>query len=126
MKHLSSGTLALILLVLLAACGNETSAPAVTLSPLAAEGRRVFRANCASCHAVEPNTVIVGPSLNGIATRAGTRVEGQDAETYLLTSVLRPDAYMVEGFEDLMPSNLAKSLSGEDLDAVIAYLLTLE
>ena len=113
-------------LFLLAACGGGASSPTPTLSPLAAEGRRVFQANCASCHAVDSDTVIVGPSLAGIATRGGTRVSGQDAETYLLTSVLRPDAYLVEGFENLMPSNLAKSMSGEEVDAVIAYLLSLE
>jgi hypothetical protein len=39
---------------------------------------------------------------------------------------LRPDEYIVEGFSDLMPSNFGTTLSGEQLDALLAYLMTLE
>jgi hypothetical protein len=70
--------------------------------------------------------VIVGPSLAGVATRAGGRISGQDAHTYLLTSIMRPGDYLVEGYQNLMPQDLAKSLTGEELDSVIAYLMTLQ
>jgi hypothetical protein len=39
---------------------------------------------------------------------------------------MQPDAYLVEGFENLMPASLSKQLTGEELDAVIAYLQTLQ
>ena len=96
-----------------------------SLLPAAAAGKQVYVTHCAACHAISPDTVIVGPSLAGIATRAGERVPGQDAATYLLISVLRPDEFLVAGFENLMPTTLGKTLTGAELDAVIAYLLTL-
>ncbi|MFT7587379.1 MAG: hypothetical protein ACI9EW_003821, partial [Cellvibrionaceae bacterium] len=86
----------------------------------------VFTQQCAPCHLLSPDDVKVGPSLYGIADQAGFRVEGQDARTYILTSILRPDAYLVEDFADLMPVSLAKNLTSEEMDAVIDYLLTLK
>lgn len=120
---------------LLAACssGGEGAPTATTdpqLSPQEAaqiaEGERLFSQHCASCHATEPETVIVGPSLAGIAERAETRVDGLGAREYIELSIVRPDAYLVEGFDDVMPANLGKRLTGDELDALVAYLLTLE
>lgn len=68
----------------------------------------------------------MGPSLAGIAIQAGQRVSGESAEQYLRTSILQPEAYLVSGFEPLMPADLSKRLTGEDFDALVAYLLTLE
>ena len=118
----------LLCLLFLAACGGETEAapPTPTLSPQAQLGKQVFSRNCGSCHSTTPDTIIVGPSLAGVATRAETRVDGFDAYTYLITSVMQPDAYLVQGFENLMPNNLSKQLTGEELDAVVAYLQTLK
>ena len=39
---------------------------------------------------------------------------------------MQPDAYLVQGYENLMPNNLSKELTGEELDAVVAYLQTLK
>ena len=89
-------------------------------------GKQVFSRDCGACHSTTPDTIIVGPSLAGVATRAETRVDGLDAYTYLLTSVMQPDAYLVEGFDNLMPASLSKQLTGEELDNVIAYLQTLK
>ena len=115
-------------LLFLAACGGgETNVPpASTLSPQAQVGKQVFSRDCGACHSTSPDTIIVGPSLAGIASRAETRVAGQDGYTYLLTSVMQPEAYLVEGYENLMPASLSKQLTGEELDAVIAYLQTLK
>ncbi|MEM8856728.1 MAG: c-type cytochrome [Chloroflexota bacterium] len=114
--------------VLLAACGEAVpvATPTPTLLPGEVSGELVFSQNCAACHLLSPDDVKVGPSLHGIADRAATRVEGQDAHTYILTSILRPDDYLVEGYDNLMPLGLAKSLTSEEMDAVIEYLLTLE
>lgn len=117
----------LCLLFLIACSGNsEALPPTPTLSAQAQLGKQVFSRDCGACHSTTPDTIIVGPSLAGIASRASSRVEGEDAYTYLLTSVMQPDAYLVEGFENLMPASLSKQLTGEELDAVIAYLQTLE
>ena len=119
--------ISLFLITCLAACGREpASSPTPTLSPNQARGKEVFNLHCATCHATSPETIIVGPSLDGVATRAGDRVPGLDAQTYIQTSILKPSAYLVEGFDNLMLPDLAKQLSGEEFDAVVAYLLTLK
>jgi cytochrome c2 len=109
---------------LLAACGSAAEpTPAPTLAPELAHGQRVFELHCAACHSLAPDTILVGPSMAGIATRASTRVDGLDARAYLYASIMRPGDYLVEDYQNLMPSTLAKSLSGEDIDAVVAFLL---
>ena len=87
--------------------------------------RTAFSNNCAICHATTPDTVIRGPSLFGVATRAATRVPGQDARAYIYNSIMRPADYVVAGFDNIMPTSLAKTLTGEEVDAILAYLLTL-
>ncbi|NJN54846.1 MAG: cytochrome c [Anaerolineae bacterium] len=115
----------------LAACGGNaddapTAPPTVALSPEEARGKVVFSQNCGSCHSTIPDTVIVGPSLAGIAARAETRKAGQDGRTYLYTSILQPADFLVDGYDNLMPATFGKQLTGEDLDAVVAYLNTLQ
>lgn len=113
-----------LLLLLLTACGSAAEpTPAPTLDPVLARGQSAFQLHCAACHSLAANTDLVGPSLAGIAARAATRVDGLDARSYLYTSIMRPGDYLVGGFQNLMPSTLAKSLSGEDIDAIVAYLL---
>jgi len=113
-------------LLLLVACGGDPAEPTPTLDPVAAAGEIVFQKNCGSCHATAPDTVIVGPSLAGVATRAETRIPGLEARSYILNSIMRPDEFLVDGFENLMPNNFGRKLTGEEIDAVIAYLLTLK
>ncbi len=111
----------------LGACSNLAApAPTPTYSPIQEEGLRLFNLNCASCHATSPETIIVGPSLHEIAVRAEERIPGMDPRTYLQVSILDPTAYIVEGFPDSMPKDLGKRLTGEEFDAIIDYLLTLE
>ena len=104
---------------------EPTPAPAIT-DAVILQGQAVFTAKCAICHANVPDNVVRGPSLHGIAQRAETRVAGQDARTYIYASIMLPSEYLVEGFDDLMPKSLAKELTGEELDAVVDYLFTLQ
>jgi ferredoxin/mono/diheme cytochrome c family protein len=94
------------------------------------DGRRIFNGReggCAVCHSVEAGDDGVGPTLHGIASVAGTRVEGLDAEGYLRQSILLPDQYVLDGWPagQMLPIYRDR-LSADELDAVIAYLLTLE
>ncbi len=115
------------LVFFLAACSSLVPQPTPTRTEEEIRGRAVFKAYCERCHGLVGETVIVGPSLAGIATRAGTRIEGLDAEAYIRNSILDPGVYTVEGFPtDVMPITLKDELSPEDLDAVIAFLLTLK
>lgn len=97
-----------------------------TLSPLAAQGQDIYSQRCASCHSIVDGVVLVGPSFHDIANHAGQRVEGQDAETYLRNAILYPSDYIVPGFQDLMQKNFAEVLSSDDINAIIAYLLTFD
>lgn len=113
--------------VWLAACGGAAEPPPTpTLAPEIAAGQRVFVTHCGACHSTSPATVIVGPSLSGIAASGGGRVDGLDARAYVYSSILQPADFLVPGYDDLMPHDLAKKLTGEELDAVVAYVLALE
>jgi mono/diheme cytochrome c family protein len=111
----------------LAACSTApTPVPTPTPDPFILQGQAVFNARCATCHAVVPDTIIIGPSLYGVATRAETRMPGLSAEEYITLSILRPGDYVVEGFNNVMITNLAKELTSEEMNALVAFLLTLK
>ncbi|MEA1903606.1 MAG: hydrogenase iron-sulfur subunit [Actinomycetota bacterium] len=85
------------------------------------------KAGCTICHSVTPGIVLVGPNLSAIGADAGTRVEGLSAEEYLRQSIIDPDAYVVEGFPaGQMLDNFEEKLSSDEIDALIAYLMTLQ
>ena len=91
------------------------------------DGERVFNTaspiTCTTCHSLD-GTVGLGPSLQGIAERAGTRIAGMGAEEYIRESIIDTNAFIVDGFpESLMPVNFSETLTPEELDAVIEYLL---
>ncbi len=123
--------IAILLIVLvtfaLSACSAAMSvAPTPTPDPFVVQGQQVFNAKCATCHALVPDTIIIGPSLSGVATRAETRVQGQTADEYIQLSILRPGDYVVEGFNNVMITNFSKELTNEDMNALVAFLLTLK
>lgn len=111
---------------LLAACGVEVIPATPTLDPQIQQGKNLFSENCAACHGTEPDMVIVGPSLVGIAEIADTRIEGLEARQYIENSIMYPDDYLVEGYEDLMPKTFGKTLTREEVNLLVEYLLTLE
>jgi nitric oxide reductase subunit C len=83
-------------------------------------------AGCKTCHSLEADAIIVGPSLAGISARAGSTVPGLSAEDYLRQSILEPDAYVVENFPaSVMPKVWSTELSEEQIDQLVAYLLTI-
>ena len=112
---------------LLAACSTSSAVqPTPTQNALEIQGQQVYVSNCAGCHALAPDTVVIGPSLAGVATRAETRVQDYDARAYIETSILNPSAYIVDGFKDVMPRNFGKDLTSDDFNAIVAFLLSLK
>jgi mono/diheme cytochrome c family protein len=109
------------LAVLIAACFPE--APAT--DPVSRGGQLYRSLGCANCH--EPNLFgqRLGPPLDHIGTVAGSRIPGMTAEEYIRQSILDPGAYVVPGYQDSMPRGLGRDLSPTDLDALVAYLLSL-
>jgi cytochrome c2 len=116
-----------LIAILLSACSSAPPAvPTPTTDPLVLKGRQVFNARCATCHALVPDTIIIGPSLFGVATRAATRVEGQSAEEYIQRSILRPGDYVVDGYKNVMVTNFSLEMTSEDMNALVAFLMTLK
>lgn len=119
--------------------GAEGGAP-----PAAAEaaGELVFRQSppgCAACHSTSPGVNLAGPSLAGIGGRAvaaleSTEYQGQaeDAAGYVRESIVDPNAYLVPGNlystggMSLMPGTYGSDLSAEQIDQLVAYLMTLK
>jgi len=124
---------AIILMLALTACGGGEPAATSDIGDVGA-GESLFSSQiigaqpgCITCHSLEADTVIVGPSMAGIASRAGTRVDGLTAEEYIRQSILHPDDYVVEGFTPgVMVQVWEEELSAEQVDNLVAYLLTLD
>jgi cytochrome c2 len=82
---------------------------------------------CSTCHLVDTENQLIGPGLLNVGQRAATRVQEQDAQAYLYTSIVNPDAFVVpDNTDDLMPENWAEIYSDEQIMDIIAYLQTLE
>ncbi len=98
---------------------NTTATPAE-------RGRALYSRSCASCHSLERDVIIIGPSLWGIADRAWHRVIGLSADQYLRESIVNPGAFVVEGFTDVMQKNFGEVLSSDEIGDLLAFLLTLQ
>lgn len=82
---------------------------------------------CFTCHQTVTGQFgfTIGPNLDGIGGRAGTRVEGPTAEEYLHQSIFQSERYLVSGYRDIMYPDYSAYLTERDIQDLIAYLLTL-
>jgi nitric oxide reductase subunit C len=108
-------------------------------SPIAL-GEVVFRTStpgCAACHSLVPDAQMAGPSLAGVATRAGQTVasadykgQAKDASAYLRESIVEPSAHAVAGAMysangvSFMPPTYGKDLTPDQINHLVAYLAT--
>ncbi len=80
------------------------------------DGASVFAtAGCGGCHAFEPagTDAAVGPSLDEIA----------GGEEFIRESIVDPNAVLAQGYQgDVMPNTYDKSLTDEQIDALVQYL----
>ncbi|MCA9874203.1 MAG: cytochrome c [Anaerolineales bacterium] len=139
-KFLMVVVLALVLSLVLAACGGggeeagESASGGIVGNP--DRGKKLYEQTtigsasapgCITCHSLEPGVVIVGPSHAGVATRAETYVEGMSAEDYLHESIVSPDAHVVDGFTPgVMYQNFGEELNDQEIADLVAYLMTLK
>jgi mono/diheme cytochrome c family protein len=90
---------------------------------------------CVACHV----TTTTGPAwaastgVPGIGDRAATRFSEPDytgkatsAEQYLLESIVNPTAFVVSGFQPLMPANFGQTLTAQEVADLIAYMSTIK
>lgn len=90
------------------------------------QGRQIAEAQgCLACHTVDGRSG-VGPTWQGLFGETVTLVDGTTVvadEDYLKESILTPEAKVTEGFQPVMP---AFDMSDEELDALIAFIKSLE
>jgi cytochrome c2 len=138
----------IVVSIALTACGGGGAAPASSGSQPAAapgnadNGKKLFNEpviasagapGCATCHSLEKGKTLVGPSLAGIATDAAGAAEeaeykgtAKNADEWLRESILNPDVDVPDGFKpNVMPKTFNK-LSAQELNDLVAYLLTLK
>lgn len=99
-------------------------------------GRQILASGaypCSGCHALTDLawTGAQAPNLDNIGSRAATRVAGLSASDYIHQSIREPYAYIVPGYQNIMPvfSNdpnepNTQYMPDSDLEAIVAYLLT--
>ena len=116
---------------------TPTPAEAPTETDLVAVGKDLFVNSppsvgqqplwCSTCHkldAVPESIGGIGPDLNGIASTASTRT-GQSAEAYIREAIKTPEVFIVEGYTaGLMTQAVAGGLTDEQVDALVAFLLS--
>jgi cytochrome c2 len=119
----------LTLVVSVVACGGDTAPSGGGGDAVA--GEKVFNETsapaCNTCHSLESGKVLLGPSLAKIGAEAGSRVSGQSAEEYLRKSVTAPNDHVVDGFgANIMPATYVSQLSEQQINDLVAYMLTLK
>lgn len=114
-----------------AACGGGAT-PSAGSGANAANGEQLFKqtvigsqAGCATCHSLD-GSKLVGPSMKGLASRAGKEVSGKSAEEYVKEAILNPNAHVVKDYSPGIMQSYQKDLSEQQLNDIVAYLLTLK
>lgn len=112
---------------------SATGSPDASGSPggdtgnLAATGQQLYTSQgCVACHSVD-GSAGVGPSWQGIVGRETPLKDGSTVTAdvaYITESIHAPQAKIHEGFDIPMPE--FPQLSDEDINALIAYMETLQ
>jgi nitric oxide reductase subunit C len=113
--------------------------PAASNDPVA-QGQTLFRASppgCFACHSTSEGVNLVGPTLANIAETARRRIAdpnyhgtAKDAAGYIHESIVNPNAFVLQGptysseGRSLMPAGFDTALKPQQIDALVAYLMT--
>jgi cytochrome c oxidase subunit II len=103
----------------------KSQSKAVTSPNPATAGKAVFTNNgCGACHtfAAAGTTAKIGPDLDKLASYA--QQAHQPLEAFVRTSIVNPNAYIQPGYpKGVMPQTFGTSLSKQQLDALVTYLV---
>lgn len=85
--------------------------------------------SCSTCHYINSNDRLLGPGLLSIEDRfEDYEVEDEDLESYISTSILNPKLFIVPAEspypENIMPTTYGDLFSEEELDELVAYILS--
>ena len=82
---------------------------------------------CRTCHTIGQSGALRFPDLDGVATRAETRIPGLNQIEYFAQSLYEPDRFVVPGFNPGMPpiNRAPIGLTDQEILCVIAYLQSL-
>jgi hypothetical protein len=101
----------------------------LTTADMVKVGREITEGKglCMTCHTVGKTGALRFPDLEGIGSRAQSRVPGLSDVDYLAESMYEPNAFIVPGFNPGMPviNKPPIGLTDQEILAVIAYLQTL-
>lgn len=78
---------------------------------------------CVGCHIhseIPGSRMRIGPDLSALAERAGTRVAGLDARSYVRQSLREPSAFAASGYDAQMPD---LRLTDEEIESLTTFLL---
>jgi mono/diheme cytochrome c family protein len=96
---------------------------------MAKVGREIMEGKglCFTCHTIGKKGPLRFPDLEGIDTRAASRVPGLSDVEYMAQSIYEPSKFIVPGFNPGMPviNKPPIGLTDDEILAVIAYLQTL-
>ncbi|MGQ0563397.1 MAG: c-type cytochrome [Gemmatimonadota bacterium] len=97
-----------------------------TPEQLATAGEQLFNGagGCTACHGLgtrAPNLITDEAGQGTIGARCAKRVPGEDCKAYLHRSLIEPSAYVVEGYQPIMP-DARRTLSGAQIWALVAFL----
>ena len=101
--------------------------------PLSADpverGRRwVEQFGCLACHTTD-GTAGVGPTWQGLFGSQERLQDGTTVEVdpgYLRESIVEPGAKITEGFQNIMPADIARDMTDEQIEDVIAFIESLK
>ena len=92
-------------------------------------GRQIMEGKglCTTCHTVGKSGALRFPDLDGIGSRAASRVPGLNDVEYMAQSMYEPDVFIVPGFNPGMPAinKPPIGLTDQEILCVIAYLQSL-
>jgi mono/diheme cytochrome c family protein len=98
----------------------------VTPEQLVSAGDQLYHGagGCTACHGLgtrAPNLLTDEKGQGPIGARCGKRESGKDCKAYIYESLTSPRAYVVSGYEPIMPE-MGRTLSPQQLWALVAFL----